>query len=233
VRLWSRCLIAPLCAALAVLPPAARADALSDVFARIDKAAASFRGFKADIRKVSHLDAINEDTVDNGTITVRRAKAQELDMLVNLKEPDPKLVSLSGKRVEIYYPKSNYVDEYDLNREYKSMAQKFLLLGFGTTSAELKSAYDVSLAGPETIAGQKATSIILIPKDKELAQHYPKFQLWISNETGIAVQQKVFETGGDYELATYTNMKLMNVPESDVKLQIPRDAVKKRPGHDN
>ena len=208
------------------------ADTLDQVFARIDKAAPAFRGFKADIRKVSHLDAINEDTVDSGTITVRRAKPQELSVLVNFKEPDPKIVLLSGKRLEVYYPKINSVDEYDLTKEYRVAAQQFLLLGFGSNSTELKSAYTITLGGPETVAGQKTTRIVLLPKDKELAKHYPKFELWISDETGIAVQQKVYGTGGDYDIATYTNMKLMNVPEADVKLQIPKDAVVSRPGHD-
>jgi outer membrane lipoprotein-sorting protein len=124
------------------------------------------------------------------------------------------------------------VDEYDLNKEYKLMAQQFLLLGFGSTSADLQSAYTISLGGPDTVAGQKTTRIILIPKDKELVKHYPKFELWISDETGIAVQQKVYGTGGDYDVATYTNMKLTNVPESDVKLQVPKDAVWNRPGHE-
>lgn len=210
---------------------AAGAATLEETFTRIDKAAATFRGFKADIRKVSHLDAINEDTVDNGTIAVRRAKPQELSMLVDFKDPDRKIVGLSGKKAEIYYPKNNSVDQYDLSKEYKLMAQQFLLLGFGSTSAELKSAYNVTMGGPETVAGQKTTRIVLIPKDKELVKHYPKFELWISDETGIAVQQKVYGTGGDYDVAIYTNMKLMNLSESDVKLQFPKDAVVNRPGH--
>jgi len=151
---------------------------------------------------------------------------------VDFKDPDPKKVLLAGKKVQIYYPKRNAVDEYDLNKEYKLMAQQFLLLGFGSTSADLKSAYNVTLGEPETVAGQKAIRLFLVPKDKELVKHYPKFELWISDETGIAVQQKVYGTGGDYDIATYTNMKLMNVPEADVKLQIPKDAVVSRPGHD-
>jgi len=217
---------------LAVLAAATyAATPLDETFARIDKAAATFRGFKAEIQKVSHLDAINEDTVDNGTIAVRRAKPQELNMLVDFKAPDPKLVSLAGKKAEIYYPKLNSVDEYDLSKEYKSMAQQFLLLGFGTTSAELKSAYTATLGGPETIGKQKTTRIVLIPKDRDLAKHYPKFELWISDETGIAVQQKVYETGGDYDVATYSNMQLVNVPEADVKFQPPKDAVWNRSGH--
>ena len=217
---------------LAILAAATYAvTPLDETFARIDKAAATFRGFKADIRKVSHLDAINEDTVDTGTIAVRRAKPQELNMLVDFKAPDPRIASLTGKKVDIYYPKLNSVDEYDLTKEYKSMAEKFLLLGFGTTSAELKSAYNVTLGGPETVGGQKTTRIVLVPKDKELAKHYPKFELWISDETGIAVQQKVYETGGDYDIATYSNMQLMNVPEADVRFQPPKDAVWNKSGH--
>ncbi|MGO9262544.1 MAG: LolA family protein [Bryobacteraceae bacterium] len=221
-------------AALSGLSPGASAagTTLDQTFTTIDKAAIAFRGFKADIRKVSHLDAINEDTVDSGTVTVRRTKPKELDVLVDFKEPDPKKVLLSSKKVEIYYPHINSVDVYDFTKEYKLMAQEFLLLGFGSNSAELKSAYMVTMGGPETVGDQKATRIVLTPKDKELAKHYPKFELWISDQTGIAVQQKFYGTGGDYEVATYTHMTLMNVPESDVKLQVPKDAVWNRPVRD-
>jgi outer membrane lipoprotein-sorting protein len=232
VPFLSRFALLSACAALSGLSPALYAATLDETFARIDKAAFAFRGFKANIRKVSHLDAINEDTVDSGTITVRRAKPQELNVLVNFKEPDPKVVSLSGKKLEIYYPKRNAVDQYDLTKEYKLAAQQFLLLGFGSNSAELKTNYTVTLGGPEAVVGQKATRIVLLPKDKEVAKHSPKFELWISDETGIAVQQKIYSTGGDFDVATYTDMKLMSIPESDVKLQTPKDAVWNHPGHD-
>jgi outer membrane lipoprotein-sorting protein len=216
------------CGAILVWPSAGFAGPLEQTFALMDKAAQGFRGFKAKISHLSHLDAINEDTVDSGTIVVRRAKPQELNMLVEFKQPDPKEVSLTGKQLLIYYPKLNTVDQYDLTKEYKVAAQQFLLLGFGTNSAELKNNYTVTLGGPETVAGQKTTRIVLIPKDKEVAKHSPKFELWISDETGIAVQQKVYGTGGDYDVFTYTDMKLMNVPEGDVKLNIPKDAVLNR-----
>ena len=93
--------VAWLCAAIL----ASGGTPLDDTFARIDKAAATFRGFKADINHVSHLDAINENTVDTGTITVRRARPQELSMLVDFKGADAKKVSISGKKADIYYPR--------------------------------------------------------------------------------------------------------------------------------
>jgi outer membrane lipoprotein-sorting protein len=49
-----------------------------------------------------------------------------------------------------------------------------------------------------------------------------KVELWISDETGMAVQQKLY-TGSDYDLATYSNMKISpNIPESAVKLNPPK-----------
>jgi outer membrane lipoprotein-sorting protein len=56
-----------------------------------------------------------------------------------------------------------------------------------------------------------------------LANQFPKFELWISDETGISVQQKMYQRGGDYSLATYTNMKInQNLPDSAVKLNLPK-----------
>src|SRR5436309_1208361 len=57
----------------------------------------------------------------------------------------------------------------------------------------------------------------------ELAAQFPKFELWISDATGISIQQKVYEQGGNYSIATYSNMKLdPSIPDSAVKLNLPK-----------
>lgn len=201
---------------------------LDATLARMDTVAAKFKGLKANIRRVSHLDVIKDDTVESGTIAVRRTSPRDVKMLVQIQPPNPLKAYIGGGKVQVYYPNSNTVQEWEFGKA-RSLRDQLMMLSFGTSSKELMSAYTIRLVGPDTVNGQKATIIELTPKDKELAAHFLKVQLWISDPSGITVQQKLFQPGGDYLMATYTNVQLMNVPDSAVKLDVPKGAHWERP----
>ena len=204
------------------------ADNLSAVFAKIDQAAAKFKSLTADIRRVTHTDVINEDTVDSGTIRLKRTRPREMRMLIDLVEPDPKSVLVQGKKAEVYYPRIKTVQEWDLGKN-RDLLDQFFLAGFGTTSHELQEAYTVRLAGVETIAGQKTTHLELIPKSKEVLQHLKRFELWIADENGLPVQQR-FVPAGQSVLVTYTNLKVnADLPDSALKLQLPKGVKREFP----
>jgi outer membrane lipoprotein-sorting protein len=217
--------------AFAALPSPA-ADDLAEVFARLNKAAPAFRGFSADVRKVQHTELIHEDDVEIGKTIVRRAKPHDLQVRMDIDPPNEKRISVDGPKVETYYPKSNSIQAVLVGKASKPMMEQFLLLGWGSTSQDLQSAYNITFGGPEMVAGQKTVRLDLIPKDKDILAHIRKFELWISEEaatSGIAVQVKFYERGGDYSVASYTNMKLRSVSESEVKLNAPKDARREKP----
>jgi outer membrane lipoprotein-sorting protein len=65
--------------------------------------------------------------------------------------------------------------------------------------------------------------IELIPKAREVLQQFPKIELWISEATGYPVQQKLYQTGGDYMLITYSDVVINpNLPDSAFKLNVPK-----------
>lgn len=214
-----------LSATVAALPAAD----LRAVYDKIDAGAAGFKGLTADIRKVAHLDLINEDDVETGKIAVKRPKPHDILVRIDFQDSQ-KQYGFAGKKGEIYYPKTNTVEEYDLGK-YKGMVEQFMLLGFGTSSQELRNAYSIRLIGSEAVDGQPAWHIELIPKSKDMSDTFPKIELWISEATGMAVQQKLYDKGGrDYQLATYSNMKLRpNLPDPEVKLNVPKDAHRTNP----
>jgi len=216
--------IGPVAAFLGSPAGASAADSsLQTVFGRMDQASARFKGLRADMRKLAHTEVINEDSVDTGTIVVRVPKPHDLRMLIDFQQPDKKKVMIAGTKVDIYYPKTEIVQEIDLGKNHRSQVEQFLLLGFGSNSKDLMDAYSVKFGGSETIAGEATSRIELVPKSKELLAQFPKFELWISDQTGISVQQKMYQPGGDYSLATYTKMQTnVNIPESDVKLSLPK-----------
>ena len=198
-------------------------SSLAATLARMDDAAAKFKGLQADMQKIAHTAVINEDSVDAGTIAVKRPNPHDIRVLMNFQPPNPRQVMIAGVKGAIYYPGMNTVQEYDLGKS-RSLVEQFMLLGFGSNSKDLESAYSIRLGGPETVAGQKATRIELIPKSQDVLEHLKRVDLWISDTMGIAVQQKLFEPGGDYLLATYTNIELrLNLPDSAVILNLPKN----------
>jgi outer membrane lipoprotein-sorting protein len=204
-------------------------SSLAATLARMDEAAAKFKGLEADMQEISHTAVINEDSVSVGTIALKRPKSNDIRVLFDFKPPNPKRVLIAGVKVDCYYPGINTVQEYDLGKS-RSLVEQFMLLGFGSNSKDLESAYSIRLGGPETVAGQSATRLELIPKSKDVLAHLNRVDLWISDAMGIAVQQKLFEPGGDYLLATYTNIKLRpNLPDSAVRLDLPKSVKREYP----
>ena len=103
-----------------------------------------------------------------------------------------------------------------------------LALGFGASGKELKADYTLQELGADTVNGQKAMRLELIPKSKEVLKQLPRIELWISAATGYPIQQKLHQTGGDYMLATYSDVVINpRLPDSAYKLNLPK-GVKKR-----
>jgi outer membrane lipoprotein-sorting protein len=196
---------------------------LEAALARMDQAAKTFKDLTADLKKTHHTAVIDENAVDSGTIFIKRQKPHELLMRADITEPDPKQYAVDGREAAIYFPKSQEEQKYKIG-DYKKLADQILLLGFGTTSKELADAYTVALGGSEVLNDQKTTRLELTPKSDET--HLKKVDLWISDTTGLPLQEKLYwpgPSGGDYDVFTYSNMKINpNLPDSAFKLSLPK-----------
>jgi len=199
------------------------AQTLNDILARMDKSSPQFKSMTADMKRDVHTAIVNDDSMDNGTIKLRRDKT-ETRMLIELKGPDAKAVSFDGKEASVYYPKMKLEQIYGVG-DKKDLIDDFLLLGFGNTSAELTAKYEVAFKGVENIDGKPAGHLSLIPKSKEVLRRLKRADLWISDATGVPIQQQLFTSdSGNYMLVTYSNMKL-NPPASEtgsLKLNLPK-----------
>jgi outer membrane lipoprotein-sorting protein len=197
-------------------------DSLENLLARMDSAGASFKAISADVRWVTHTAVINEDIVDTGSLLLKRSK-HDMRMLVEFKEPDPKTVALHDSKLEIYHPKMQTVEEYDIGR-HRELLDQFLLIGFGTTGKELAAAYTMKVLGADTVGGREATRLELVPKSQEVRKSLKKLELWIPESEVYPVEQKFYLAAGDYKLATYTNVKMNPaVTDSDLKLRVSKD----------
>ena len=148
---------------------------------------------------------VNDKSTEFGQFFLRHPK--DPDILINFQKPDPKVILFKKNKAEIYLPKINQIQEYELERR-RELVQQFLLLGFGTEIADLKKSYDVKFVNEQQLDGESAAVLELQPLKQDVAAQLTKVQLWVSEDSWLPVQQKFFEPGGDYLVARYTGMKV-------------------------
>jgi outer membrane lipoprotein-sorting protein len=211
------------------LPYAGAADPLEGVLARMDAAAAGFKGLKAEICQSSYTAVIKDLSEESGSITIQRPKPGDLRMLVQFVRPEPKTVSYGGRKLQIYTPQNKLVQEFDLGKQ-AALVDQFLLLGFGAPGHDLLKAYAVKYLGEEAVDGVKASKLELTPKSQEALQHVRKLEIWVSAADAMPVQQKIYKPSRDYMLITYTKMALNPTLAADAtRLKLPAGVKKEYP----
>src|SRR5436305_7882666 len=132
-----------------------RAEPLADILARMDQAAGEFRSLSAQMKRVQFTAVLSESSEMDGELRLRRAK-NGTEGVIEFQQPEQRTVVIKGKSVQIYYPKANTVEIYDASK-YSSNMDQILLLGFGTSSAELKKSYNFKDGGVQKIGNVSTT----------------------------------------------------------------------------
>lgn len=222
-------LFAAIAAALFMPVTPLRAGDLDSTLARMDKAALGFTGLTADIKSVSHTFIIKDTTEETGRMTLQRPKPRQMQMLVEFTTPAPRAVAFAGRKVQMYYPKMNTVQEYDLGKQ-AALIDQFLLLGFGSTSTDLRANYDIKYGGESAAGGQSCDRLELTPKSAEARQHVSRISLWVSQANGQPAQLQVFMPSKDYRLITYTRVALNpSLGKGAASLKLPKGVKRETP----
>lgn len=196
---------------------ALRAETLAELMTRLDHAAASFASMTAGLKQVDHSEFLGENETQTATVRLKRTKAGLVGR-VDFDEPNRRTVGLQARTVQVYVPKSQTVQIYDVGK-FGQQFDQFLLLGFGLSGKELEKNYSIKLIGPASIGDRKATHIELVPRSKEALEYFRKAELWIALEGTYPIQEKIYKNAQDYILITYSDVKL-NAPLSDKQLEL-------------
>ncbi|MCS6953596.1 MAG: outer membrane lipoprotein carrier protein LolA [Bryobacterales bacterium] len=194
-------------------------SSLDAVLAAMDRAAQSFRDVTAAVERVDYTAVIQDTSSETGAMRMVR-RGREVRLRLDFGEPDVRTVVLAGRRAEIYYPKIQTVQVYDLSKQ-RELVDQFLLLGFGTPGSELKKRYTVRLLAREAVGGAAAWRLELTPKSAKAREHVIKIEMWVSLE-GHPVRHKFFKPSGDYTVITYSNLRInTGVSEASLQLALP------------
>ncbi|MFZ0299738.1 MAG: outer membrane lipoprotein carrier protein LolA [Candidatus Sulfotelmatobacter sp.] len=190
------------------------APSLDSVLKKMDAAAATFQATQADFVWENYQRVVDETDTQTGTVYYRRA-GKDIEMMADIKQPDPKFVLYKDGKLQVYQPKIDQVMEYPAGAN-RGEIESYLVLGFGGSGEDLIKSFDVSYQGEETLDGIATAKLQLIPKSEKFRNNISKILLWIDLSRGISVQQQFFQGQGDYRLAKYSSVNLKAKIGNDV-----------------
>jgi outer membrane lipoprotein-sorting protein len=194
----------------------------AEILARMNDSAKHLQSLTSNLEYTTVTVLVDDKSTQYGELFFRKDKKPEI--LIKFEKPDPKVILFKRNKAEIYNPRINQIQEYDMEAR-SELVQQFLLLGFGTEVTDLKKSYDLKLVGEEEIQDDTAAVVELTPLRKDLAGQLSKVELWISEDSWLPVQQKFFEPGGDYLIARYSGTKVnRTLPASTFQIEAAADA---------
>jgi outer membrane lipoprotein-sorting protein len=201
---------------------------LAEILSRMDDSANRLRTLAANLEYTKVTILVDDKSTETGRIFFRKSRTPQI--LIDIQKPEAKSILFKKNKAEIFYPKINQVQEYDLS-DHSGILQQFLLLGFGTNSGELKKSYTLKLVGEEVLEGDTTSILELTPRKESVAAQLSKIHLWISEESWLPVKQKFFEPGGDYFIARYTQVRVnRRLPSSTFEIPAAKDAKRVKMG---
>ena len=191
---------------------------LDQVLHSMDENAAKFRCAQADFVWTPYNSVINDtETPDRGKIYFRKV-GSEIQMGATIQPPDDRQIVFAAGKVEVYQPKTKVLDVYDTSA-HKAEVESFLVLGFGSSGQDLRKSFEVKYLGEQKIGNVSTGHLQLTPLSEKVKTSFPRIDLWISPQ-GLSLRQQLFQTGGDYRLADYSNIRLdQKVPDSAFKIK--------------
>jgi outer membrane lipoprotein-sorting protein len=192
------------CSALAaVYSLPAPGQTAAAVLGRLDSTSSGFKSATANIERITHTAIINESLTETGSLRMLRNKGA-VQLYLEFTKPDAKTYAFRDRKAEVYFPKIQTVQEYDVGKQ-KGLVEQFILLGFGTSGKELAKNYEVKFIAEEPVGAHKASRLELTPKAAKTREYFTKVELWINGE-GRTVRQRFYQPSGDTTTVTYSNL---------------------------
>ena len=213
-----------------LLATAQGATPLEGVLQNMDSAAADWQGMRANVEWVRYMSLVDDRSVENGRLAVRRLKSGTVSMLLEIRDPSHYYLSVREAKLERYKPKIKTVEEFDLSA-HQDRLENALLLGFGTAGSYLDEHYDISLVGEETVGGQASIKLELRPRNPRGELNNKRIEMWISTTHWQPVRQKIYDQNPkDYRLSTYTDIEVNpSFSANEFKLPLARGTKRVRP----
>jgi len=189
---------------------------LSEILSRMNEASKRLRSLTANLEYTKVTVLVNDKSTEQGRLYFRKGKTPEVR--IEMQQPESKVMLFKKNKVQIYLPKINQIQEYNLEQK-SGLVEEFLLLGFGAETGDLRKSYQLKYLKEEELEGDTTAVLELIPRKASLASQLTKIQMWVSEDSWMPAQQQFFEPSGDYLIARYRAVKVnLKFPPSTFEL---------------
>jgi outer membrane lipoprotein-sorting protein len=199
---------------------------LSVILARMNDAAKRLKSLSANLEYTKVTVLVNDKSTEEGRLFFRKGKTPEIR--IEMQQPESKIILFKKNKAEIYLPKINQLQEYNLEQK-SGLVEEFLLLGFASETGELslKKSYRLKYLKEEELDGDTTAVLELTPRKETVASQLTRIQIWVSEESWLPAQQQFFEPGGDYLIARYKAVKVnLRIPPSTFEIH-PAEGAKR------
>lgn len=180
----------------------------------------SLQTFQADIIQTKWINLLQEfDTPEKGKLYFKKT-SEGVYLRKEIEEPGHTIMLVTPEEIIVYYPKKNQAVKRSL-AEHKA---KYSSTGIGTSSKELKENFDISFVRDEIIKKKVYNIIELVPKTEKIKNYFQKLRLWVDDETGVPVRQRIEELNGDYTIIQFLKIKInKKIKDKVFELKLPKD----------
>ncbi|WP_242617666.1 LolA family protein [Edaphobacter modestus] len=175
----------------------------------MDAASARFKSAEADFRRDFYELVVKETTTQQGSIYFKKNN-NKLEMGAKVLPPAAKFVSYKDGKVALFDPGTKELKILASGKN-KAQVESFLTLGFGGSGSELAKAWTITDLGVEPLSDGSATvpttKLDLVSKDPDVRNMFSHIVIWVDTNRDISLKQQFFTPSGDYQTATYTNIR--------------------------
>jgi outer membrane lipoprotein-sorting protein len=192
----------------------AQSGNLTAVLAQMDASSKNFHSAEVSVKREQYDRLVHDTTTETGAMYFQRAGAA-IQMGAKFDPPAAQFVEYRNGTLRLYSPDNNHLETRTASGADQARFQTYLTLGFGGSGADLKSAWDITDQGSETIDGAKVEKLDLVSKDPGVKANFAHITLWIDPARDISLKQEFFDPGGNTNTITYSNVRY-NQPIKDM-----------------
>jgi outer membrane lipoprotein-sorting protein len=191
------------------LPAQVKPGELDQAIRQMDAASARFKSAEADFRRDFYELVVKETTTQQGSIYFKKNN-NKLEMGAKVLPPAAKFVSYKDGKVALFDPGTKELKILASGKN-KAQVESFLTLGFGGSGSELAKAWTITDLGVEPLSDGSTTvpttKLDLVSKDPDVRNMFSHIVIWVDTNRDISLKQQFFTPSGDYQTATYTNIR--------------------------
>jgi outer membrane lipoprotein-sorting protein len=197
---------------------------LTVILSRMNDAAKRLKSLSANLTYTKVTVLVNDKSTQEGRLFFRKGKSPEIR--IEMQQPESKIMLYKKNKAEIYLPKINQLQEFNLEQK-SGLVEEFSLLTFGAETGELMKSYKLKYIKEEDLDGDTTAVLELTPRKESVASQLSKIEMWVSEESWLPTQQQLFEPGGDYLIARYKAIKVnLRIPSSTFEIH-PAEGAKR------